>query len=425
MQNEPEKSSGPPIFTTKTFPIYVTFFAWGLGTGSLQLARPLFAFEVTGDIFLVSFLVASSSLARIIAGPLTGYLTDRWGRKPLVIAGAALRGLTTLGQFYSDSYLPFFVLEFIGQMGVSMWTTSTGVLVGDVTTPENRGRVMAVRTMSSRIGFVAGPAIAGALALTLGLRYVFLFSTLTKLINLGVMFWISESRPEEARQRAQEKKGENVEKKPGLIASLFLTKTFIALALVTFGLSMMQMGVFQTLVPVHTQEEVGLNEFEIGNLVSFASIIALLVAFPNGMVSDRFGRKASLVPGMLVLGGSAVLLAISGNYLGIVLMMTLYGIAEGMVQGSTQVYAVDLAPADRRGTVVGVWSIFMSLGGMVTTLLVATLYTAFGALIAFNGVAAFLIVSALVLAFMAKETAGRRRLAGPSSETPPPSPETT
>ena len=45
VQNEPEKSSGPPILTTKTFPIFVTFFAWGLGTGSLQLARPLFALQ--------------------------------------------------------------------------------------------------------------------------------------------------------------------------------------------------------------------------------------------------------------------------------------------------------------------------------------------------------------------------------------------
>ena len=416
MQNEPEKSSGPPILTSKTFPIYVTFFAWGLGTGSLQLARPLFAFEVTGDIFLVSFLVASSSVARIMSGPLTGYLTDRWGRKPLVIAGAALRGLTTLGQFFTGSYLTFFILEFFGQMGVSMWTTSTGVLVGDVTTPENRGRVMAVRTMSSRIGFVAGPAIAGALSVTLGLRYVFLFSTLTKLINLGVMFWISESRPEEARERRrQQQSGEEVEKKPNLFATLFLTKTFIALALVTFGMSMMQMGVFQTLVPVHTQEEIGLNEFEIGNLISFASVIALIVAFPNGVVSDRYGRKVSLVPGMLVLGASAVLLAISGNYLGIVAMMLLYGVAEGMVQGSTQVYAVDLAPADRRGTVVGVWTIFMSLGGLVTTLLVATLYTTYGPMVAFNGVAGFLIFSALVLAFMAKETAGRRRKLTPPS----------
>lgn len=406
MENEAEKSSGARIVTSETVPIYVTFFAWGLGTGSLQLARPLFAFEVTGNIFLVSFLVASSSVARIITGPLTGYLTDRWGRKPLVIAGATLRGLTTLGQFYTDSYLPFFILEFIGQMGVSMWTTSTGVLVGDVTTPENRGRVMAVRTMSSRIGFVAGPAIAGALAVTLGLKYVFLFSTLTKIINLVVMFWISESRPEEARQRSRGQ--ETVADKEGLWRSVFLTKTFIALALVTFGMSMMQMGVFQTLVPVHTQEEIGLSEFDIGNLVSFASVIALLIAFPNGAVSDRYGRKVSLVPGTVFLAAAAVLLAMSGNYAGIVAMMIMYGIAEGMVQGSTQVYAVDMAPVERRGTVVGAWTIFMSMGGVATPLLVGWLYTDFGPMIAFNVVGGFLFVSAMAMAFMAKETVGRR-----------------
>lgn len=413
MENEAEKSSGARIVTSETVPIYVTFFAWGLGTGALQLARPLFAFEVTGNIFLVSFLVGSSSVARIIAGPLTGYLTDRWGRKPLVIAGATLRGLTTLGQFFTESYVPFFVLEFIGQMGVSMWTTSTGVLVGDVTTPENRGRVMAVRTMSSRVGFVAGPAIAGALAVTLGLKYVFLFNTLTKIINLVVMFWISESRPEEAKERSRNEGAP--EEKEGLLVSVFLTKTFIALALVTFGMSMMQMGVFQTLVPVHTQEEIGLSEFEIGNLVSFASVIALLIAFPNGAISDRYGRKVSLVPGTLFLAAAAVLLAMSGNYAGIVVMMVMYGIAEGMVQGSTQVYAVDVAPVDRRGTVVGAWTIFMSMGGIVTPLLVGWLYTDFGPMFAFNVVGVFLALSAVVMALIAKETAGRRRLSPPSS----------
>ncbi|MDE2802073.1 MAG: MFS transporter [Chloroflexota bacterium] len=412
MAGEAEKSPGARIVTSETVPIYVTFFAWGLGTGSLQLARPLFAFEVTGNIFLVSFLVASSSVARIISGPITGYLTDRWGRKPLVIAGAAIRGLTTLGQFYTDTYVPFFVLEFIGQMGVSMWTTSTGVLVGDVTTPENRGRVMAVRTMSSRIGFVAGPAIAGALAVTLGLKYVFLFSTLTKIINLVVMFWISESRPEEARQRTRDKTASA--DKGSLWVSVFLTKTFIALAVVTFGLSMMQMGVFQTLVPVFSQEEIGLSELDIGNLVSFASIIALVVAFPNGAISDRYGRKVSLVPGMLFLAASAVLLGFSVDYMWIVAMMVMYGIAEGMVQGSTQVYAVDLAPVESRGTVVGVWSIFMSLGGVVTTLLVGWLYTEFGPMLAFNGVGGFLFVSAMMLALMARETAGRRALSSSS-----------
>ena len=323
-------------------------------------------------------------------------------------AGAVLRGVTTLGQFFSESYLPFFILEFIGQVGVSMWSTSTAILVGDVTTTENRGRVMAVRTMSSRIGSVAGPAIAGALAVTLGLRYVFLFNTLTKVINVGVMFWISESRPEEARARQQDQG--TVAEKSSLFLSLFRTKTFFALALVTFGLSMMQMGVFQTLVPVHAQEEIGLNALEIGNLISFASILALIVAFPNGALSDRFGRKASLVPGMLVLAIAAIVLGVAGNYVGIVAMMFIYGIAEGMVQGSTQVFAVDLAPPDRRGTFVGVWTIFTSLGGLVTTLLVGSLYANFGPILAFIGVGGFLIMCALVMALMAKETAGRRNI---------------
>ena len=192
--------------------------------------------------------------------------------------------------------------------------------------------------------------------------------------------------------------------------SVFLTKTFIALAVVTFGLSMMQMGVFQTLVPVFSQEEIGLSELDIGNLVSFASIIALVVAFPNGAISDRYGRKVSLVPGMLFLAASAILLGFSADYMWIVAMMVMYGIAEGMVQGSTQVYAVDLAPVESRGTVVGVWSIFMSLGGVVTTLIVGWLYTEFGPMLAFNGVGGFLFISAMMLALMARETAGRRAL---------------
>lgn len=411
MENESGNHSKARVLNSQTFPIYVTFFAWGLGTGALQLARPLFAYQVTGSVFLVSFLVGSSSIARMISGPFTGYLTDRWGRKPLVTAGAIIRGVTTLGQFFSESYLPFFILEFIGQVGVSMWSTSTGVLVGDVTTTENRGRVMAVRTMSSRLGSVAGPAIAGALAVTLGLRYVFLFNTLTKVINVGVMFWIPESRPKEAQVRYQEQG--TMKEKSSLFLSLFRTKTFFALALVTFGLSMMQMGVFQTLVPIHSKEEIGLNALEIGNLISFASIIALVVALPNGVLSDRFGRKASLVPGVLILAIAAILLGVTGSYAGIVAMMVMYGIAEGMVQGSTQVFAVDLAPSDRRGTFVGVWTIFTSLGGVVTTVLVGWLYANFGPILAFNVVGSFLIMCALVMALMAKETAGRRKNPAP------------
>jgi MFS family permease len=125
----------PRLFTPATVPIYYSFFAWGFGTGAQQLARPLFAYA------------------------LTGYLADRIGRKPLAILGPSLRGLSNLGQFFATDFPTFFALEFLGQIGVSMWGTTSNVLVADITTTSERGRVQALRQMSMRMGLVAGPAL--------------------------------------------------------------------------------------------------------------------------------------------------------------------------------------------------------------------------------------------------------------------------
>jgi hypothetical protein len=81
-------------------PIISIFFLWGLGTGAQQLARPLFAFSFGVPIFLVTLIESSNALARIISAPTTGFLTDRFGRKPLVIAGVTLRGATTFIEFF-------------------------------------------------------------------------------------------------------------------------------------------------------------------------------------------------------------------------------------------------------------------------------------------------------------------------------------
>ena len=83
----------------RTAPIVAIFFLWGLGTGSQQLARPLFAFSFGVPIFLVTLIESSNALARIISAPTTGFLSDKFGRKPLVVGGILLRGVTTFIEF--------------------------------------------------------------------------------------------------------------------------------------------------------------------------------------------------------------------------------------------------------------------------------------------------------------------------------------
>ena len=167
-------------------PIFFSFFTWGFGTGAQNLGRPLFAFAATGNIFLVGILLASNAVPRTFTAPLTGFLSDRFGRKPLVILGPVIRGVSNVGQFTIglDDYWLFFALELFGQVGVAMWNTSSNVLLSDVTQPQSRARVLAARQMSTRLGFVAGPAVGGVLAAMFGLQSVFLVNGLSKICLL-------------------------------------------------------------------------------------------------------------------------------------------------------------------------------------------------------------------------------------------------
>ena len=400
------KSNKPDtgLYKNSTTGIFASYFVWSLGTGAQSLARPLFAFLVSGQIFFAPLLASTNALARTIAGPITGFLTDRIGRKPMVIIGTVLRAGSSFIENFVDSFLQFAILEFIGQLGVSMWVTSSSVLIADVSNENNRGRMVASRTMSMRVGMILGPIIAGALA-TIDLRYVFAFYGITKSITLlMVIFMISETRPESARQRTAKDSPRR-----GIDFSFFKTRAFFALTVVTFGLSMMSQGVFMSIFPVHLQEIIGATENQIGIIVTLAGALTFAVAFPNGIFIDRFGRKKSLVPGLLMLGIVAVGIAYSNTYFAMLFVVGFYGIAEGIVMGSSQAYAMDLAPEDRRGEFLGVWAIFQNSGALLAPLIIGAIYAIWGPKEAFTLVGAWLLISALLMAAFGPETGGKNK----------------
>ena len=92
------KSNKPDtgLYKNSTTGIFASYFVWSLGTGAQSLARPLFAFLVSGQIFFAPLLASTNALARTIAGPITGFLTDRIGRTPMVIVGTVLRAGSSL-----------------------------------------------------------------------------------------------------------------------------------------------------------------------------------------------------------------------------------------------------------------------------------------------------------------------------------------
>ncbi|MEX2431285.1 MAG: MFS transporter [Dehalococcoidia bacterium] len=389
-----------------TLPIFGAFFTWGFGTGAQNLGRPLFAYAATGNVFLVGVMLAASALPRMFTGPITGYLTDRLGRKPLAILGAFVRGLTNLGQFFADDYATFLALEVAGQIGVAMWGTSSAVLLADVTSTSNRGHVLALRHMSMRLGFVAGPVLGGALALAFDLQAVFLLNALSKfLIVLLVLFLVSETRPEAAPAASPRAAAQRPQRRFSL--QPFRDRSFVALAAATIAFACMQAGVVQALVPVHAQEVLGANEAQVGLLLTLSPVFAFIFAFPNGLLSDKLGRKASLVPGLLLLATAAFVLNLGSIYPLLIAAMMVQGTGEALTLGTVQTYAMDLAPAHGRGAFIGMWNMTQSTGATLGPLLLAGLYEFAGPAAAFLCVAGLLLLAATLIATLARETAGR------------------
>jgi DHA1 family multidrug resistance protein-like MFS transporter len=386
-------------------PLFFVFFMWSFGSGAIQLARPLFAFEVTESIFLVAVMVSVTGTSRIVSAPLTGFLTDRFGRKPLILFGAGLRGAGSLGQFFVDSYAGFVILEFIAQAGVSIFITGITVHVSDVTTRENRGRFLAVRTLSSRIGQIAGPAVGGLIAGFASLQHVFLFDSITKFaIVIVVLVLIRESRPSTDHAKAPRA---NEPGRSRFDLSPFMHATFLALGASVVAGTLLQQGITYSVLPVHASESVGLTPEGLGALVSMAALLGVLVAYPNGILSDRFGRKFSLAPGLLILAVGTTVLAISPSYVALALAMAAFGIGEGMVMGTTQAFAMDLAPTEGRGAFLGIWSLVRSISSVLIPLGIGGLYAAYSPQGAFLVASAWLVVSAVLVITIAKESGGR------------------
>ena len=398
----------PPsrVLSASNAPIFFSFFVWGFGTGAQNLGRPLFALAVTGNVFLVGVLIAVNAIPRLFTGPLTGYLTDRLGRKPLIMLAPAIRGATNFGQFFADDYMTFLVLELIGQVGVAMWATGSNVLLSDVTTASNRGQVLALRQMSMRLGFVIGPLLGGVLAAFYGLQAVFLLNGITKvIIVLTVLFMVKETRPEPVEQALAGRRGRGT-----FSLRPFRDRAFVALAIGAAGAAVAQAGVMQTLIPSHARLSLDADATAVGFLISAGALAAFLTAFPAGVLMDRFGRKVMLVPALALLGVASFLMGVGDVYALLVLVVVVQGVGGAASMTGTHAYAMDLAPADSRGSFLGLVTAAQSVGAIGGPALAGALYHFVSPLAAFVAIGVILMVSAALMAALGRETAGPRRV---------------
>jgi MFS family permease len=333
-----------------------------LSTG-LGIALP--AIPALASSFHVSFGIASGVITFFLIGSLcgtipAGWLVDRLGRRPVLIAGPLIISVAAICIAYTSSFTVLLALRFASGFAQQMWLVSRLAAISHGAAANQRGRQISWMYSMDNLGRLVGPMLGGLIAANLGIRSPFIAYALLALAALVPTILFAGDTPRRTATAA-------TTSAIGLLESL---RDIVKPRLAYFGVALFagltRGPFFADLFHLYAAYQYHLGPAQIGYLATAAAVTALPLGFTAGWLLDKLGRMRTMIPGFLSVACSLAALAVSAylqlNIYWYVALFLLAVVTQSLTGGSVQTIGADVAPPKARGTFLGLWQ-FTGQGG--------------------------------------------------------------
>lgn len=338
---------------------------------------------------MVGLVISVFTFPGIIFIPILGVLSDRYGRKPIVVPLLFLYGIAGGLSGLAPDFETLLVMRFLTGIGASSLGSLTLVLVGDFYEGRARSAAFGYRLALGQVANGVTPLLAGGLTI-LGWRYPFLIYLLALPVGLVALFALEE--PE-------------LEKPTSL--KVYLGKVFqgvssprvASLFTVVLTLTMVNHGINLTFLPVFMEDAFGASALVIGMVISARVAVGAVVAANMGYLSQRFGEELLLKLSLILLALSLIWMPFTTSVWMLLGPAVLAGITVGTGFPAFQSLVVREAP---QGILAGVMAANSVVGRTGQTLgpILAGLLIGFGGSTAlFMGGAIFVACMLAILLF--------------------------
>ena len=372
----------------------VTLMALGLSI--IAPALPLFGRTFGVGAALVGSLVSVYALGRLVLDVPAGYLVDRVGRRPVLLTSAAVVVVAATLAGTAGSFAQLVVWRFLQGMGAGLFTTAAMVAMADLGGPIHRGRALSIFSGAFLIGSSLGPGVGGIVTAHWGPRAPFIaYAGLAALCLGWVYLQVPETVP--ARTRSPEHDA------PEAVVRPIPYLDFALVGVVTFALFFTRAGGRATILPLFAYNQLGATATQVGMLLSSLAIMNMIVLYPTGALTDRFGRKVAIVPSIFLMALAFALMSRASTFSGLLAGTVLLGVGSGVGGPAPAAYVADLGPPERVGAAMGVYRAIGDLGFFVGPMVMGWVADTFGYPTALAGVAGLLTAAVVPFAVFAKE----------------------
>ncbi len=379
---------------------------------------PEFIDLIGGGVFALGLTFSVYGVGRFITNIPAGVISEKVGRKWIItIGGLGVALFATLGGFAED--VPtFLTFRFLSGVASSMTIVMANVVAADLSTVENRGRVLGLMHGLQLVVGTGSPALGGLIGEVFGTRAPFYVSGI---MVLAFALWgivrLPETRPQPGTEEGAGAYARHASSPRG---ALFLLRdmSFFIVCVSGFSAFFLRGGMFTTLIPHFAYGVLELGPGAIGLLFTISSLMHGVLIYPAGVLSDKYGRKFIIVPAGLLTGLAIAALPFSDTLPVFIAVFTLLHIAQGWGGQAPIAYVADLAPPGMRGMAIGLYRTFGDAAGMIGPVVSTSLVAGVSYHAAFGFNAVLWTVTIVVFAYLAVETAGKHRKRGPIVAAP-------
>jgi MFS family permease len=343
----PPAATRPTLVTPAFVAVTLAALAYFIADGVLIPAVPRYVQGPlgAGDV-AVGLVVGAFSLSAFFLRPLAGGLGDRWGRRPLMLAGAAVFVVSVAGYGLAPSPEALAGLRLLTGAGEAFFFVGALTTVADLAPAERRGEAMSLASLSLYVGIGLGPLL-GELAIDrFGFTAAWLAAATAGLVAVALALAVPDTRPDDAAAPAGPGAGHTLVHRAGLLPGLVLLAGILGMA-----------G-FLTFVPLYALE-VGLDGSR-GVLLLFAAVVVGIRSV-GARIPDRLGPARATRAALAL---SAAGLAVAGAWptpAGLVAGTAVFGVGVALLTPAVMTLAVQGVAPRERGAVLGTTSAFIDL----------------------------------------------------------------
>jgi MFS family permease len=351
-----------------------------LGFGMVVPVLPLFAKSFGVGLAAIGLVQLVFGLTRFSFGLVGGLVVDRFGERACTMAGLLIVAASSYAIGFSANFPQLVLARGFGGAGSALFINGLMNRILRIIEPAAMGRATGAFRSSFLIGIGAGPVLGGVVAKHFGLTAPFHFYA-TGLLAATAIAWIvmggtipgaaGGPRSREATPSGQPRNPiEALRAARPLLGDL---RYLVALSATFVGWWTIS-GPTQVVGVVFGREQLGLSEDQIGLAITLVSVGEVLILLLAGRAADRYGRRAVLVPSLLVVAVATVLMGQSEGYSWAFFpLMILIGggiAAGGAASGGL---LADSIPHGGSGTAVGVNQMAGDLGYLSAPLIIGTI----------------------------------------------------